>query len=263
MMCFFLCWQIEYPWCIIEVKTFKFQIFTKYVKIVKIKNLLTNHLRSESFFVYNDTYHRIQIEHIHYSDLLYVRGPLDIYYTAERFNISICLKIFDNIHIFLDYVKHIDAVLGDKAELPCNVQTVKNSTEPPILIIWYRGQDYPIYSNIGNSHTPLRRDQTTIPTEISSKHPILKMCSFSTLLSYHLSISPLVLKRYDCRVELRKNKKMLKSRHEQNTCCVYKSHIASKFSYNTYIFKDVKLKFTPLDIQPKTININSKPKFLI
>lgn len=49
------------------------------------------------------------------------------------------------------------------------------------------------------------------------------------------------------------------------TCFLYKfqSHIASTFSDKTYIFKHVKLKFTPLDIQPKTININSKPKFLI
>ncbi|XP_025422622.1 hemicentin-1-like [Sipha flava] len=43
-------------------------------------------------------------------------------------------------------VRHIGAVLGDKAELPCDIQNIKNSTEWPILIIWYRGQDYPIYS---------------------------------------------------------------------------------------------------------------------
>ncbi|KAE9535189.1 hypothetical protein AGLY_007922 [Aphis glycines] len=45
-----------------------FQIFTKSVENAKICKL-TNHLRSESFFVYNDTYHCIQIE----STL--VRGP--------------------------------------------------------------------------------------------------------------------------------------------------------------------------------------------
>lgn len=52
------------------------------------------------------------------------------------------------IYVFFcitDNVRHIDAVLGNKAELPCDVQNIKNSTEWPILIIWYRGQDYPIY----------------------------------------------------------------------------------------------------------------------
>jgi len=47
--------------------------------------------------------------------------------------------------IVTDTVRHIDAVLGDKAEIPCNIQTINNSTEVPVLIIWYRGQDYPIY----------------------------------------------------------------------------------------------------------------------
>lgn len=40
----------------------------------------------------------------------------------------------------------------------------------------------------------------------------------------------------------------------------FQSHIAYKFSDKAYIFKHVKLKFTPLDIQPKSININSKTK---
>lgn len=42
-------------------------------------------------------------------------------------------------------MKQVDAVLGDSAELPCDVQNIKNLTEWPILIIWYKGQDYPIY----------------------------------------------------------------------------------------------------------------------
>ncbi|CAI6357930.1 unnamed protein product [Macrosiphum euphorbiae] len=52
-----------------------------------------------------------------------------------------------------DNVIHIDAVLGDKAELPCHVQTTNSTTESPILIIWYRGQDYPIYSIDQREHT--------------------------------------------------------------------------------------------------------------
>lgn len=49
------------------------------------------------------------------------------------------------VNILTDNIRHIDAVLGDSAELPCDVRSIKNSTEWPILIIWYRGQDYPIY----------------------------------------------------------------------------------------------------------------------
>lgn len=44
-----------------------------------------------------------------------------------------------------DNVKRIEIVVGNKAEIPCNDQKVKNSTEWPVLIIWYRGQDFPIY----------------------------------------------------------------------------------------------------------------------
>ncbi|XP_060858904.1 hemicentin-1-like [Metopolophium dirhodum] len=50
-------------------------------------------------------------------------------------------------------VIHIDAVLGDKAELPCHVQTNNSTTDSPILVIWYRGQDYPIYSIDQREHT--------------------------------------------------------------------------------------------------------------
>ncbi|XP_029346856.1 hemicentin-1 [Acyrthosiphon pisum] len=50
-------------------------------------------------------------------------------------------------------VIHIDAVLGDKAELPCHVQTTNSTTESPILVIWYRRQDYPIYSIDQREHT--------------------------------------------------------------------------------------------------------------
>lgn len=46
---------------------------------------------------------------------------------------------------FADNVKHVNVVLGDAAELPCDEQSVRNLTEWPILLIWYRGQDYPIY----------------------------------------------------------------------------------------------------------------------
>lgn len=44
-----------------------------------------------------------------------------------------------------DSARHVDAVLGDRAEIQCDVKNVRNSTESPILIIWYKGQDYPIY----------------------------------------------------------------------------------------------------------------------
>lgn len=46
---------------------------------------------------------------------------------------------------FTDNVKHIDVVLGNKAELPCDVHNVKNSSDWPVLMVWYKGQDFPIY----------------------------------------------------------------------------------------------------------------------
>lgn len=54
-------------------------------------------------------------------------------------------KYFFHFFLFTENMKQVDAVLGDSAELPCDVQNIKNSTEWPILIIWYKGQDYPIY----------------------------------------------------------------------------------------------------------------------
>ncbi|XP_050531047.1 hemicentin-1-like isoform X1 [Daktulosphaira vitifoliae] len=44
-------------------------------------------------------------------------------------------------------LKQIESVVGDKAILPCRVQDGKtNITEWPVLIIWYKNQDSPIYS---------------------------------------------------------------------------------------------------------------------
>lgn len=59
-----------------------------------------------------------------------------------RFTKNIYLKV---VFLIADNVRHVDAVLGNKAELPCDIQSEKNSTEWPILIIWYRGHDHPIY----------------------------------------------------------------------------------------------------------------------
>lgn len=42
-------------------------------------------------------------------------------------------------------MKHIDVVFGENAELPCDIQNIKNLTEWPYLMIWYKGQDYPIF----------------------------------------------------------------------------------------------------------------------
>lgn len=64
-------------------------------------------------------------------------------------NIFIFILTTNNYNVYfiiiIDNVKHIDAILGENAELLCDIQNIKNSTEWPILIIWYKGQDYPIY----------------------------------------------------------------------------------------------------------------------
>ncbi|VVC29732.1 Fibronectin type III,Immunoglobulin subtype,Immunoglobulin-like domain,Immunoglobulin-like [Cinara cedri] len=44
-----------------------------------------------------------------------------------------------------DNTRRISAIIGDNAELPCDIQN-GNLTEWPILIIWYKGQDHAIFS---------------------------------------------------------------------------------------------------------------------
>ncbi|XP_050439525.1 hemicentin-1-like [Adelges cooleyi] len=58
-----------------------------------------------------------------------------------------CITLTKSVTRETHNIKQIESIVGEKAVLPCRVQDGKtNITDWPVLIIWYKGEDVPIYS---------------------------------------------------------------------------------------------------------------------